>query len=180
MLFANRHGAKASRKGRCVSALGFFWNASSVRTIHFGREQWFWECMCHVATDVSPRTRIVRACERSPKNVLKLTTGEKRDRNKTPLETAKWLNIVRVYSECSLSFASDKLVAIAGMAKLLDTSLGSEYLAGLWKQDLEHHLLWKARGSSPTAKDTMQAPSWSWASTDARVIFPGWIDETLR
>jgi len=80
-----------------------------------------------------------------------------------------WSNIVRQFSECNLTFENDKLPAISGIAKWMASQVNDEYLAGLWRRDLESQLLWyssKHLQDSPHLWRTYRAPSWSWASVD--------------
>ncbi|KAK4888739.1 hypothetical protein LTR27_012386 [Elasticomyces elasticus] len=87
----------------------------------------------------------------------------------------KWCDIVKAYTECSLSYTSDKLVAIAGMAQMVSDITQCQYLAGLWRKDLEHQLLWKVVSPSPAAaRDGTRDPSWSWASVDGGVEWEHW------
>jgi hypothetical protein len=77
-----------------------------------------------------------------------------------------WSNIVLSYMRRSLTHEQDKLIAISGVAWRLQSSVQSEYLAGLWKTNLPLQLLWtsyfKENHTRRTA--TYCAPSWSWAS----------------
>jgi hypothetical protein len=59
------------------------------------------------------------------------------------------------------------LPAISGVAKETRKLTGAKYLAGLWKEDLIHGIMWRPRIFS-VAKRTnrYRAPSWSWASLD--------------
>ncbi|KAI0630015.1 heterokaryon incompatibility protein-domain-containing protein [Trametes polyzona] len=81
-----------------------------------------------------------------------------------------WRDVVQQYSLRSLSFPGDKLVACAGLADEYQAVLGSDYLAGLWRDSLLHDLLWRKwyrkSGSRP---EQYRAPSWSWASLDGDI-----------
>ncbi|KAL2063199.1 hypothetical protein VTL71DRAFT_5003 [Oculimacula yallundae] len=81
-----------------------------------------------------------------------------------------WYNIIDDYTRCDLTFPSDKLVAISGIAKVGDC-IQDSYCAGLWLRDMPRALLW-----SPHEEETLpkylhksslppmyQAPTWSWA-----------------
>lgn len=92
------------------------------------------------------------------------------------------------YSNRQLSFPSDRVPAISGLARLLETEYltgqgsdsaatgdggGVDYLAGLWRQDLFHGLLWRnnhwrSDGYGFSKPDDLMmkfsAPSWSWAA----------------
>ncbi|KAL7755761.1 hypothetical protein ACKLNR_014288 [Fusarium oxysporum f. sp. zingiberi] len=92
-----------------------------------------------------------------------------------PHEFMQWVALVKLFSRCSLSYSSDKLVAISGMAQTLAPKLNCDYLAGLWRKDLEHQLLWKVTRPRPAPKrDHTRGPSWTWASVDGTIDIPEW------
>jgi hypothetical protein len=73
--------------------------------------------------------------------------------------------IVEGYSGRELTFETDKLPAIAGLAAKVQVISGDIYMAGLWKKDLGGGLCWQLRGyGGLTRPSTYIAPSWSWAS----------------
>ncbi len=91
---------------------------------------------------------------------------------------------IRKYSNHSLSYESDRLPALAGVAKRVFEFVGSKYLAGLWMEDLHVGLLWVGKGpgmkqslaerlDSLRASKGLGAPSWSWVSQ------PGYIEYSL-
>jgi len=83
-----------------------------------------------------------------------------------------WYDAVQEYTRRDLSYPSDKLPAMAGMAKAFHSLTGAAYLAGLWKSNLTHDLMWHTHPTVRYAKPaTWRAPSWSWASTDNKVSF---------
>jgi hypothetical protein len=48
-----------------------------------------------------------------------------------------------VYSRSKLSYASDKLVALAGISQVMRKKINSRYLAGLWEGYLASQLTWR-------------------------------------
>jgi hypothetical protein len=90
-----------------------------------------------------------------------------------------WLAIRGEYSRRSLTYQTDKLLAVAAVAEEVSRSYQSRYLAGLWERDLALDLQWnclpsdnatgkQGQGRKPRATVYI-APSWSWASIDASV-----------
>lgn len=81
-----------------------------------------------------------------------------------------WYEVVRQYTSRSLSFDTDKLPTIAGLARRLAPHIQSRYIAGLWEQDILVGLCWckMDHSSSPSLTGryptTYVAPSFSWAS----------------
>ncbi|KAL8654595.1 MAG: hypothetical protein Q9210_001408 [Variospora velana] len=86
--------------------------------------------------------------------------------------------IVAAYTAGELTVASDKLVAITGLAGRMQALIQGEYLAGLWRNTLSSDLLWKviggkqANGLLSTRAAQFRAPSWSWAALDGHIM-PG-------
>jgi hypothetical protein len=92
----------------------------------------------------------------------------------------KWYRTVEEYTNRNLSFAKDKLPAIAGLANDVGQALNARghediYLAGLWKRDLVRGLLWQI--TAPPAgnpilfmPDEYRAPSWCWTAHEGLII----------
>jgi hypothetical protein len=75
----------------------------------------------------------------------------------------RWYRLFENYCTRLLTFESDRLAAIAGLAKEFQRQTTISYKAGIW---LDHcGLLWavNGRGRMPTK---YKAPSWSWAALD--------------
>ena len=77
-----------------------------------------------------------------------------------------WSAIITKYPSANLTYVEDRLIAIAGLAKILSDRTGINYVAGLWNHQLPRQLLWIAiqPGGKPNGSDNYVAPSWSWAS----------------
>jgi hypothetical protein len=94
-----------------------------------------------------------------------------------------WSKTIERYMECKLSFGEDKLVAISGIAQKVAEATEERYLAGLWDNTmLAQSLLWYVLGrrqadSTPSVRSPSQgnrnyrAPSWSWASLEAKLVW---------
>jgi len=101
------------------------------------------------------------------------------------LRRSRWHEIVEEYTVRLLKNPSDKLAALLGIADAVGNVTGEEYIAGLWKGSLFLDLLWFIKpysGSksadqsvivSPTRIFPQVAPSWSWASVNRPIQFPG-------
>ena len=88
-----------------------------------------------------------------------------------------WFTIVQNYSARTLSYQSDKLIAIAGAARQLQTLLGGDnYLAGMWRSNFFHGLAWMA-GKSRQRIENCGTPSWLWAFTKSIVKFPANLED---
>lgn len=106
--------------------------------------------------------------------ILAQTRGEMR--NLEDLLVA-YYELVMTYTSRRLTYDSDKLPAFSGVARLINTVLHGEYLAGLWSFDFNRGLSWHS-GISITARHvtarhvhSYRAPSWSWAITNEPVHY---------
>ncbi|KAI6085947.1 HET-domain-containing protein [Hypoxylon rubiginosum] len=89
-----------------------------------------------------------------------------------------WRHIVSDYSRRSLSRQSDKLMALAGLARIITGSqnenyIGSEYIAGLWTKEFFFDLAWRITTFKPEPNDPdrRRFPSWSWASRSGVISY---------
>ncbi|KAK9420088.1 putative Heterokaryon incompatibility domain-containing protein [Seiridium unicorne] len=229
----------------------------SVRTLHFGQRQLFWECLCGRRSEVFTEGFVRGTLAKHPKHFLRSRTNEEstkrfqtypeRERRGekssvpasffkpksytssdwqamlTPQELEgcdlsildeissksweqyklqlqkwlvvaeadaqgrvasrvvrsmmlpqrQWVSIVESYSACSLSFSRDKLVAISGLASLISPDMDCQYIAGLWRKDLDHQLLWKVKDAKYEADS--EDKSWSFLDLGIGGCHPGKI-----
>ncbi len=152
--------------------------ALAPRVLCYGQQQLFWECLemdaCETYPDGIPFSNPRRWKD------LYLHTEIRRMVALEP-ETKQmlynyWRETLRVYTGCGLTKAEDKLVAISGLAKKVQSYLGDEYLAGLWKESLPSDLLWFAcydsgREPPPKRSSFYRAPTWSWACVDGIIRY---------
>lgn len=87
-----------------------------------------------------------------------------------------WAAVVNAYTKTQLTVPSDKLVALAGLARILSQETDCAYIAGLWKSHLVSQLLWyvepafdqrnRSFSNPGTFNPSYRAPSFSWAAID--------------
>ncbi|EEU37905.1 uncharacterized protein NECHADRAFT_88205 [Fusarium vanettenii 77-13-4] len=131
------------------------------RTIHFG-DSIVWECREMTAKQLFLRSSVFPST-----STLKAWTAGLEGKDCSTL----WNETVMKYSGCKLSVRSDKLVAIAGLARVFSPVLKSEYITGLWTRHLVDGLLWETLEEEKKREGGYIAPTWSWASVEARVRF---------
>lgn len=81
-----------------------------------------------------------------------------------------WYRLVDDYTGFELTKESDRLVAIAGVARKLRPIVGDQYVTGLWANSLPWALTWSAtlqERRQPAA--AYYSPTFSWAACPARV-----------
>lgn len=92
----------------------------------------------------------------------------------------RWYKLAAQYSNRKLTYESDKLPAISGLAREMAQSTHDEYLAGIWKGDLSQGLLWIWRdgGEALRQPERYRGPSWSWVSLDGQITWPNRWDSS--
>jgi hypothetical protein len=100
------------------------------RSLQFTSTEVFWECHEKVA------------CETFPEQFPNYLTYCGQFFEKKPISRSMWHWIVERYSECQLTYTKDKLVAISGLAQIIQKQTRDQYVAGMWRKDLELELCW--------------------------------------
>ncbi|UPL00481.1 hypothetical protein LCI18_011415 [Fusarium solani-melongenae] len=85
----------------------------------------------------------------------------------------QWCLLVENYTKRNLTVATDKLPGISAIARLLAPKLKSDYLAGLWRQNLIFDLMWSVRRFPRPEVCKSGSPSWSWASVQGMIEYVG-------
>lgn len=108
--------------------------ALSRRILHFGRTQFHWECS------------ELAGCEAFPDGLPELgdliTRNPKGDPGKFLGTAEGWDTIANAYCEKSLTYVKDSLTALSALARRHHELSGDQYVAGLWRTELEQQLLW--------------------------------------
>ena len=147
------------------------------RTLYFGRRRLFWECR---------GTFEVENLSSEPMQWMDtdlVVTSVKSDEawsgtaERTSVKDAfynQWIRTVEYYIASTLTFPSDRLIAIAGFVNCINHNLQDEYIAGLWKGKLNRQLIWCVKENAfPSCyrPGSAQAPSWSWASIEGAISY---------
>jgi hypothetical protein len=161
------------------------------RIIYFGHNELFWECreqrLCEQYPDGLPQTMsnwtglYFKQVMDFGRISLKLAPQDlyPNSSNQNDAYWGIWASAVQDYSRTNLTNPTDKLIAISGIAKSFADVTGQRYIAGMWRESLEHALLWdqpdraaySLGGTLFPQPTTWRAPSWSWASVDGPVDF---------
>ncbi|VZH97800.1 unnamed protein product [Fusarium fujikuroi] len=148
----------------------------SPRIIHYAEDQLYWECLhgIHESEDelysIGRNVNIAKIAHR-------IKSAENKEAKKKELKQMLRYWYVHLvggdYSHRSLTYIDDKLLAISGIAKALDSIHPFGYMAGHWCEDddeLVKSLCWKRGGPGKKAAK-YRAPSWSWASQDSAIDY---------
>jgi len=113
----------------------------SPRSVHFST-QLFWEC------------RQKRACETYPQrmpqgpDLTRFNTKAKAWENELVGEKVLgfWQELIENYIDCELTFPTDRLIAMAGIAEEFRQILKTdEYLVGMWRTHMPQNLVWAVK-----------------------------------
>lgn len=81
-----------------------------------------------------------------------------------------WYRLLHDYTGCELTQESDRLVAIAGVARKLRPIVNDQYVAGLWASTLPWALSWKAHSCERRQPEAAYySPTFSWAACPGQV-----------
>lgn len=155
----------------------------SLRLLHFSSTKCYFECRTCLKSEENERLR-----DETKRRIFQMwpviegqivVTSERQEE-----AFFQWRRVVSEYSQRGLTKGSDKLVAIASVAVEMSSHLGNghsldEYMswAGMWRNKLRVELLWHVKDGLASSPWERRAPSWSWASIDARV---GWHEYYIR
>lgn len=87
--------------------------------------------------------------------------------------------MVTAHSSRTISYPSDRLSALAGIAESILRERDTDYLAGIWSHDLAAGLCWRvlnrvARKIGEDKDAACTGPTWSWASMERSVFYGRW------
>lgn len=140
----------------------------SRRFLYFGPCELVWECRqgstCECALLDTMRSSNYRPLSKKAHEFTIRETIPRPASHKARIIN-RWKAIVMEYTSLDMTFDSDRLPAIHGMATSLMFGNLGEYFAGVWEEMLLAQLLWIVfEGRKLPPSDTNDAPSWSWAS----------------
>jgi hypothetical protein len=150
------------------------------RTLHFGSDQLYWECASVpnglVSEDgwgsFNPRDS---SFDHSLSHIAEeLVAGTYRK-----LSATKWGTLVYAYTALDITYASDRLPALAGIVSSLQDMTGDTCYAGLWRNHFLNGLLWYVE-KPERGLDSYRAPSWSFVSIEGQILYfvdLRWADE---
>ncbi|KAK8076551.1 hypothetical protein PG994_003823 [Apiospora phragmitis] len=145
----------------------------ATRNVSYARHLVYFECTKEMSSELSEGDG-----SGQERNIRNRTLGEQllsmRTLGEHPKPHNAWRTVVEYYSGCNLTYPTDKLVAISGVARVFHGSINSTYLAGMWSDTLLEGLAWQRSMHSvrPRGRYTEYlAPSWSWVSMNAQVDY---------
>jgi Heterokaryon incompatibility protein (HET) len=150
----------------------------SPAMLHYGATQIFYECRTTVLTE----TQAVAFANPYPTTQVPswhFNLGQIHDFYSA---MDLWYTVVKTYSSLELSFKSDRLAAIMGIADEFKKHVESDFLVGVFLRDLAMGLYWSRNPRYPVPSEPAQTrfPTWSWTSVDYPVSYPMLSDPDWR
>ncbi|KAK2472566.1 hypothetical protein H9L39_16446 [Fusarium oxysporum f. sp. albedinis] len=143
----------------------------SPRTLYFGRQELLWECLYGRTCECGYATYRLQEVDKGEfHDHIKETPSRNLD---TKLDLL-WREMVIQYSHLRLTYSSDKLPALSGLAEAIRRKTGHEYLAGLWRDTLLLDMCWFST-SNELQDRQWRAPSWSWASVNGSIEYEQYL-----
>lgn len=161
----------------------------SPRIVYWTPDGIYWDCCSSIASEFKPSTLSFNEYDQlDPVREMRLQFARSRGSEHGPNVLERWYGIVAHYSRMELSYVTDTLPAISGIAKIVQTCTphdSMQYAAGIWvnsrcPQDSWFDLAWRVVPSIPASltsdipktNNLYIAPSWSWASAGIPIIYP--------
>ena len=144
-------------------------NILGLRILHFTATELVWECNGVLACECGS----IKSDRYSRKS--QPISSQSIENDVSPFK--EWYKTVEAYSTRALTYESDKLPALSGIAQRTQRlfssplpNISNRYLAGLWERDLLNGLTWRSFPESRSqVLEQCGIPSWSWASVQRPV-----------
>ncbi|RYO55515.1 hypothetical protein AA0113_g8825 [Alternaria arborescens] len=147
----------------------------SARILHFHAEEVLWECRTGVRCECGSLDDDDAAATDRTRDIWRLRNKASLTRALSPganpqLLFQTWADIVMRFSQLDLSYDTDRLPALSGIASRFAEHPVGQYFAGMWSEMFPTSLMYDAApppGRRDYQFDTScrsRAPSWSWAS----------------
>ncbi|KAF2856645.1 HET-domain-containing protein [Plenodomus tracheiphilus IPT5] len=153
----------------------------SARNLHFLQSQVAWECNTTLYLEEG-RGRQTNPAEHFAKHMFTKFYHQQRDDGTNPTEIdiirriGAWNAVLQEMAVRDLTYRSDKLPAISGLASALQTHEMGEYLAGVWSYNPFLSMAWFPRFSQDPS-EIYRSPSWSCAWVARQIV---WYYDTWR
>lgn len=174
------------------------------RILHFTGTELAWECRTSLACECqigSANTAGYKSKIYSNYRFLKPVDDDESVEEVAPQEDSayrmlmgegaeyalQWRNLVEEVTHRRLTFATDRLAVLSGLAAMHANRHQDQYLFGLWRSTLLMDLVWQPGSRElfdpqnvvPSQRQSPGfAPSWTWASITGSVVWPLDIDES--
>ncbi|CAN8097762.1 unnamed protein product [Discula destructiva] len=146
---------------------------TSARILHLGSEEMVWECPSHLWCECGKSPDIWHG--RTDPSIQPFRASHHQALAGLKNLERYWQTLLGMYLVRSITYDTDRLKAIMGLARQVKSSEGAakarvgDYILGLWSFNLQNLLLWS--NLSPRGSRSAGFPSWSWASISGSWLY---------
>ena len=139
------------------------------RILHFTKDQMLWECRTLSASEAYPAG--IPAASIYDSDFKAAIFQENAACYKLGLAgfSGYWGDVVQTYTRAILTKPSDRPLAIAGIAEMIEVLKKDKYISGMWREDLCSQLCWYALPPFNDAS-TRDFPTFSWLGLDCLIV----------
>lgn len=169
----NRFGGPPFRGPLSTRAWTLQETTLACRVVRFAKGQIWWRCHEQECNERDPDAF---CSQRRPNNTMwqvgqsqYLLTKEQSYFHTPQLRSLlrySWYFVVMDFTSRRISYATDVLPAISGLAKEIKRHFPQQYISGLWLNDIHNDMLWRSPKKGAIVRNVYVAPSWSWANMD--------------
>lgn len=160
--WAVRHTAPLIESPLNTRAWALQENLLAKRIVHFTKGEMLWECVEGVKCECMETENVNSITKQNAGVMRKTQLLWLRYANESPSLHELWLGLLHHYSTLDLSYESDLLPALSGLAKLWESRGAGKYLAGFWEDYILESITWETTGTRAHRRSKeYRAPSWS-------------------
>jgi hypothetical protein len=165
------------------------------RILHYTSQQMIWHCKTCIFSednqfDVDDEPRLRGFLTDFDNQYCSNTKGRLTDKGKTEMDEVPkprtsvrrtgWYGLVTAFTSRDITYDSDLLPGLSGLAREIQEWTGARYLAGIWNahpSTFIRSLLWNVVDNNnssrdkPASKSHNGCPSWSWASINGSIEY---------
>lgn len=158
----SRHHSFLSESPLNTRAWALQENVLARLIVHFTRGELLWECVEGLRCECMEAENNSCYTTRVPGMMRAYQFTWLRYPNDTRSIYDLWLGLLQRYSGLALSYDSDILPGLSGLAKLWQSRGAGKYLAGFWEENILESMLWNICGPRQLQRpEKYRAPSWS-------------------
>lgn len=182
-LIKSRRPCRTGRHSTCATdpldtrAWAFQEQQMALRLVSFTSDELQWSCKTQNTCEcMRGLGSVVEGPSLSLYHRLQSSTNLLRGASRSLSEF--WHSTVAGYSRRQLTYATDRLPGISGLAVRYQQLSGHRYVAGLWEETLLEDMLWECEAHAARPPEYL-APTFSWASITRPVSFSDFDPDSI-
>ncbi|KAI1414581.1 HET-domain-containing protein [Hypoxylon sp. FL1857] len=161
------------------------------RQLSFAQDQVYWECPSLSASEEFPFGLPEFVWKQDWKQDFRPNYVQRRAKPELDFSSElhfreTWSVLVELYSRCSFTKPSDRVIALARLVSRTQEATKDAYIAGFWRKDLYKQLCWYCDDGERRQDTGGLVPTWSWlkmkgnVNTDRKYCFLSTVTSYVR